>query len=130
MIRWLLIALGSLCVALGVIGAFVPGLPTTVFLLAAAALYVRSSPRLYRWLLNHRLLGRFIRDYREHRAMPRRAKNSALVLMWLMIGLSAGFLIGPLWIRLTVVAAGLVGTFFMARIPVYDSREEPPGSDD
>lgn len=65
--KTLLAALGAFALALGVIGIFVPLLPTTPFLLLAAALWVRSSPRLYGWLLSHRRLGGYIRDFREKR---------------------------------------------------------------
>lgn len=80
--KYLLVFFGSLALGLGVIGIFVPLLPTTPFLLLAAALYVRSSPRLYAWLLANRYLGRYIRNFRENRAIPLRAKIVALTLMW------------------------------------------------
>ena len=73
---------GSLFLGLGIVGIFVPLLPTTPFLLLAAALYVRSSPRLYAWLLNQRHLGSYIRNFRENRAIPLRAKIISLTLMW------------------------------------------------
>lgn len=78
----LLAALGCVSLALGVAGIFVPLLPTTPFLLLTAALWVRSSPRLYAWLLAHRLLGAYVRSYRENRAIPLRAKVITLTLMW------------------------------------------------
>ena len=80
--RILLSALGALSLVLGIVGIFVPLLPTTPFLLLSAALWVRSSPRLYEWLLAHRLFGSYIRNYREHRAIPLHAKIATLVLMW------------------------------------------------
>ena len=72
--RALLIIVGLLSVAVGVVGIFVPLLPTTVFLLLAAACFVRSSDRLYRRLITNRVFGSYIRNYREHRAMPLGAK--------------------------------------------------------
>lgn len=77
---------GSLSLALGVAGIFVPLLPTTPFLLLAATLYMRSSPRLYDWLLRQKYLGTYIRDFRENRAIPLRAKILAIALLWLTIG--------------------------------------------
>lgn len=76
------IVAGSVCLGAGVIGIFVPLLPTTPFLLLAAALYMRSSPRLYAWLLANRYLGTYIRNYRERKALPRRVKVFTLALMW------------------------------------------------
>ena len=76
------IILGTVSLALGIIGIFLPLLPTTPFLLLTAALYFRGSPRLYQWLLNHKCLGPYIRNFRENRAIPLRAKVVSIALMW------------------------------------------------
>ena len=76
------IILGTVSLALGIIGIFLPLLPTTPFLLLTAALYFRGSPRLYQWLLNHKCLGPYIRSSRENKAIPLRAKIISLLLMW------------------------------------------------
>lgn len=81
-VRTFLVILGGLSLVLGLLGIFVPLLPTTPFLLLAAALWVRSSPRLYAWLLSHRRLGPYIRNFRENRAIPLRAKVVSLTLLW------------------------------------------------
>ena len=81
-VRTFLIILGGLSLLLGLLGIFVPLLPTTPFLLLAAALWVRSSPRLYAWLLSHRRLGPYIRNFRENRAIPLRAKVFSVTLLW------------------------------------------------
>ena len=100
----LLVACGCTAVVLGVAGIFLPLLPTTPFLLLAAACFVRSSDRLYRWLLAHRWLGPYIRNYREHRAITRTSKIVMLVLLWLTISLSAFLVIQHLWIRVLLMA--------------------------
>lgn len=110
MVKAGLILLGSVSVALGVVGIFVPGLPTTPFLLIAAACYVRSSERLYHWLLNHKVLGKFVRDYQRDKAMPLRSKIVALASMWSMIGVSVVLFIQSDAIRFVVVICGLIGT--------------------
>ena len=76
------IIVGTVSLALGIIGIFVPLLPTTPFLLLTAALYFRGSPRLYQWLLNHKYFGTYIRNFRENKAIPLRAKVISLLLMW------------------------------------------------
>ena len=76
------IILGTVSLTLGIIGIFLPLLPTTPFLLLTAALYFRGSPRLYQWLLNHKCLGPYIRNFRENKAIPLRAKIISLLLMW------------------------------------------------
>ncbi len=105
----LLIAAGSLMVGLGIIGIFLPLLPTTPFLLLAAACYIRSSRRFYEWLVNNRWLGRYIRDYREKRGVPAAAKVFSLSLLWLTIGISAIFVANQLWLRviLLIIAVGV-----------------------
>lgn len=80
--KLLLSIAGCVALALGVVGIFLPILPTTPFLLLAAALWVRSSPRLYARLLAHPRLGGYIRNFRENRAIPLRAKCLSLALMW------------------------------------------------
>lgn len=82
----LLVILGAISFGLGVLGMFVPLLPTTPFLLLAAALWFKASPELYGWLLSHRLFGEYIRNFREHRAIPLRAKVVSVSLVWLTIG--------------------------------------------
>lgn len=76
------IILGTISLVLGFIGIFLPLLPTTPFLLLTAALYFRGSPRLYQWLLNHKYFGTYIRNFRENKAVPLRAKIYSLLLMW------------------------------------------------
>ncbi|WP_417014776.1 YbaN family protein [Alistipes sp.] len=80
--KTLFMLLGALALLLGIVGIFVPLLPTTPFLLLAAALWVRSSPRLYAWLLSHRRLGPYIRHFRENRAIPLHAKILSVTLLW------------------------------------------------
>lgn len=101
-VKVLLIILGSISLALGVIGIFVPLLPTTPLLLLAAALYFRSSPKLYDWLLNHPRLGTYIRNFREHRAIPLRVKIVSVSLVWLTIGYCIIAVVEPLWLRITL----------------------------
>ena len=109
--RLILASLGVLCIALGVIGVFVPGLPTTEFVLAASYLFARSSPRLERWLESNRWFGPSLRRFRETRGMPRRAKMLALVSMW--IGLSVSiYVLASVGVGAQIAAAvfGMIGT--------------------
>lgn len=87
--RVLLVVLGTVACLLGVVGIVVPLLPTTPFLLLAAALYCRSSPRLYDRLLGHRRLGVYIRHFREERALPLRVKVVSVSLVWLTLSYAA-----------------------------------------
>lgn len=84
--RIFLIIVGCVSLVLGIIGIFLPMLPTTPFLLLSAAVWVKASPSLYEWLLNHRLLGEYIRNYREYRAIPLRVKIVSVSLVLITIG--------------------------------------------
>jgi len=97
--KYLLIILGSICLTLGVIGIFLPLLPTTPFLLLAASLYVRSSDRLYQWLIHQKHLGSYIRNFREHKAIPLRAKIISILMVWITLTYCAIAVSDNLWIR-------------------------------
>lgn len=102
--------LGCVSLGLGIAGIFLPLLPTTPFLLLTAALWVRSSPRLYAWLLSHPRLGEYVRNFRENRAIPLHAKVVSLTLMWgTMLYCVFGLLTAWWWAQaaLLVVAAGV-----------------------
>jgi uncharacterized membrane protein YbaN (DUF454 family) len=100
--------IGIIAVGLGLIGVFVPLLPTTPLLLLAAACFIRSSERLYTWLIHHKLFGSYIRHYREHRAMTLRAKIVTLVILWSGIGYTALGVVTAWWLR-AVLGAVAVG---------------------
>ncbi len=95
--------------SIGVIGIFVPLLPTTPFLILAAACYVRSSERFYSWLIGHRILGRYLKNYWEGRGVARRDKISAIIVLWVTIGFSATAVATNWWGRLLllIIAAGV-----------------------
>ena len=101
--RYLLMVLGSVALALGVAGIFLPLLPTTPFLLLAAALYFRSSPQLYEWLLSHKHLGPYIRNFREKKAIPLRVKIVSVSLVWVTLLYCAFFVADCLWMRMLFV---------------------------
>ena len=107
--RKLYLAAGLLFLALGALGVFIPVLPTTPFLLLAAAMFMRSSGRLYLWLTTHRVFGPFIRNYRLYRAVPLRSKVVALTFLYLTIGYSVIYVTGNWWLRslLLAIAAGV-----------------------
>jgi len=113
--RAILIALGTLFLALAAVGVAVPGLPTTPFVLLAAACYLRSSPRLYSKLLAHRVFGRLIRDVQERRAIPLSAKIVSVAAMAVMVGVSAAFLVHALWLRLLLIGLGIAGCVLVLR---------------
>lgn len=117
---WLLA--GFLFVALGLIGVILPGLPTTPFLLLAAACFARSSPRFYEMLLRNRWVGKSIRDYRDGLGVPRRTKILAICMMSAFVAFAVLVAIPAqwLWVKFTVLGAAGIGTFFVARLKTRD----------
>lgn len=107
--RWFYIAAGSVSLVLGVIGVFVPLIPTTPFLLVSAACYIRGSTRLYDWLLRNRWFGQRIKDWREGRGISRKDKLLAVGYTVSSIAVSAIFFAPNWWIRVLmgILALGL-----------------------
>ncbi len=107
--RILYIILGSISLGLGVLGIFLPVLPTTPFLLLAAALWFKNSPKLYDWMIGNRYFGEYVRNFRENRAIPLRAKIASITLMWMAILASAFLAVNAWWLRavLIAIAAGV-----------------------
>ena len=103
------LSLGFVCVGLGTLGIFIPVLPTTPFLLLAAYLFARSSPRYNAWLIKTPVLGEYIRNYREGGGVSLRNKIIAIAFLWLMLGYTALTLVNSWWIRglLLLVAVGV-----------------------
>lgn len=116
LMRALLIACGTLCVGLGVIGIFLPLMPTTVFLLLAAACYARSSERFHRRLVEHPWLGSYIR---QRRGMSVRQKAFTLMLLWVTLGATMIWTAEALWLRLLLAVIGLGVTLHVARLPAF-----------
>lgn len=102
--KYILAFLGSVSLALGILGIFLPVLPTTPFLLLAAALYVRSSARLYDWLMSHKQLGPYIKNFRENKAIPLRVKVVSVSLVWATLLYCALFVAWVWWMRLLFIA--------------------------
>ncbi|MBW8190479.1 YbaN family protein [Neiella marina] len=108
--------LALICVGLGILGAFLPLLPTTPFLLAAAALSAKASPRLHAWLMNHPVFGKSLRHYQQHRAVSPRTFLVAMAVLWPTILASA--LMVPIWwvaVLLLVIASSVSVFLWRAR---------------
>jgi uncharacterized membrane protein YbaN (DUF454 family) len=104
--KYLLILAGSISLVLGIIGIVVPVLPTTPFLLLASFCYLRSSKRLYDWLLKNRVFGPYIYNYLKYRAIKRSVKVVTLILLWLTLTVSI-VLVSNVYLRIFLVAVGI-----------------------
>jgi len=124
-----LLSVGIASTALGVIGIFLPLLPTVPFLLLAAACFARSSERCHRWLLEHNHLGPIVRAALHGAGIPRRAKITSITLLWVTIVLSA-VLVPLLWVRVVLFVVAVAVTCYLLRLPVLtEVNVTPPLSD-
>ena len=111
--------LGTIFLGLGAVGIVVPILPTTPFLLLSAACYLRGSERMHRWLLNNKLFGGYIRNYRDGKGMSARGKIVTLSLLWITILYSAFFFVTSAVIQAVLLAVCIGVTIHLVRIPTY-----------
>ena len=117
----ILIVVGTLSTGLGILGIFLPLLPTTPFLLLAAACYIRSSKKLYNWLLSNRFFGKYIRDYREKKAIPLKIKILAIALIWITISYSVFFIIDIVYVRILLLSIAVFMTVILLRIKTLEN---------
>lgn len=122
--KTLLIIIGWISVVLGVIGIFLPLLPTTPFLLLAAACFVRSSPRFYQWLVDHPRLGKYIIYYLNGQGIPVKAKIMAISLIWITIGSSVIWIVPIFWVRVLLLIIAVSVSIYLIRQPTYDPDKE------
>lgn len=116
-LRMLLLLTGWLSVLLGVIGIFLPLLPTTPFLLLAAACFVRTSERFYQWLVQHPWFGPYLIGYLNGKGLPRKAKFYTLLMMWSGLLLSGFVMLDSLYVRVLFPLIGLGVTVYIWRLP-------------
>lgn len=124
-VRAFLIIAGSVSTVIGFIGIFVPVLPTTPFLLLAAGCYFRSSEKFYHRLLSNRLLGRYIRNYRENRGMTLSNKVFTIALLWATILLSAFVFVSEWWIRGLLLFIAAAVTTHLVRLRTITDGDAP-----
>jgi len=121
LVRWLLIVAGVACVLLGVVGIFLPLLPTTPLLLLAAACFARSSRRFHDRLLANRTFGPLILEWERHRSIPRRTKLTAIALMSATLAVSIVLFVEPTWLQGLLAAFGVGLAIWLYRIPSRDA---------
>jgi uncharacterized membrane protein YbaN (DUF454 family) len=116
LVRALFVIAGTVALVLGVVGIFVPLLPTTPFLLVASACYLRGSERMHQWLLSHGRLGAYIRAFEEGRGIPRRAKIVAIGALWISITYAVTTVASAIAAAaMLIVAVGV--TVYLLRLP-------------
>lgn len=108
--RILLIIIGSISLGLGLLGILLPLLPTTPLLLLAAACFVRSSDRLYQWLITNKWMGPYIENYRAGKGIPMKAKIIGVSLLWISMGYTIFFVIPLFFVKLLLFLIGGIFT--------------------
>lgn len=123
--RYFLIATGWLSIVLGVVGIFLPILPTTPFILLAAWCFARSSERFHQKLRNHPKLGLIVRSWEDGKGVPRKVRNRVVLLLWFSL-ISSSLLIGRIWAAATFLLIGSCVTWYLFHLPILDDEDEPP----
>lgn len=125
MIKILFNVAGTLALILGILGIFLPLLPTTPFLLLASACYLRGSERLHRWLLGNRVLGQYLSNIQTGQGIPMRAKVFTLIFMWASLAFSAWYVPLP-WVRPLLLIPGIGVSYYLLRMKTLPRAPKEP----
>lgn len=123
-LHYLLLTVGWISVVLGVIGIFLPLLPTTPFLLLAAACFARTSDRFYQWLVGHPHLGKYVTAYIDGKGIPMKAKCYTILLIWSMMTLSAWLVTPPIWAIASMYLIALCVSIYLLRMPTLEIKQD------
>ncbi|MGB7209986.1 MAG: YbaN family protein [Pyrinomonadaceae bacterium] len=119
-----LIFLGTVCVGLGLLGMFLPLMPTTVFLLMAAYCYSKSSEKFHNWLMTNRLFGKYISDYKSGKGISVRQKITTIAVLWASIGFSIWFVAGSFWPTLCLAGVVIGVTLHLVLLRTYNPERD------
>lgn len=115
-VKYLYLISGFLLVIIGVIGIFLPVLPTTIFLILASACFIRSSPQANEWLRNHKILGMYIKNYQDKSGLTIKAKIFNITFLWIIISASAIFFMELWYIRLILFLIAVGVTIHLLKV--------------
>lgn len=116
LLKYFYMVSGFILVAIGVIGIFLPLLPTTIFLILASICFLKSSPKANEWLKNHKLLGAYIDNYQNKTGLTRNAKTTNIITLWTSISLSAFLLTDKIYIQVLLFAIAIGVTIHLLMI--------------
>ena len=123
LLRWILICCGWICIVAGVIGIFLPLVPTVPFLLLAVACFARSSERFHSWLVEHHYLGPLVRDYLNGTGIPLRAKRIAIGMIWVSLPASTFLFAQVLWLKVLLMTIAISITLYLLFLPTSPEEE-------
>ena len=118
----ILVGLGTFFLIIGIIGIFIPILPTTPFLLLAAACYARGSKKFYNWLINNKWLGEYIKNYQEGRGIPLIVKILTITLLWITIAFSTIIIVSNFLIQIILIIIAIVVTIHILTIKTMQKK--------
>ena len=119
LLRGILVSLGTISLALGIIGIFIPILPTTPFLLLSAGCYAKGSKRFYQWLMKNRLLGSYIKNYKEKKGIPLKVKIVTILLLWSTMTVSIIMIVSNNYIKMILFIIGVCVTIHIITIKTF-----------
>ena len=122
-LHWTLLIVGWAAVVLGVLGIFLPILPTTPFLLLAAACFARTSDKFYQWLVNHPRLGKYISAYLDGKGIPLKAKCYTSAMIICMMSLSAWLVQPPMWVIISMAIIAICVSTYLFRLPTLEIQD-------
>jgi len=121
-IKGILVVSGTFFLVLGIIGIFIPLLPTTPFLLLATACYIRGSKKFYNWLINNKWLGNYIKNYHEGRGIPRSVKIISITLLWITIIFSTIIIVSNFFIQIILIIIAIGVTIHIITVKTLDEN--------
>jgi uncharacterized membrane protein YbaN (DUF454 family) len=124
LLKFILICIGTFFLGLGLVGIFIPILPTTPFLLLAAACYARSSQRFYDWLMNNKWFGSYIKKYHDGKGIPLKVKAVTISLLWSSILFSILFIVNIFWIQILLIIIAFGVTVHILTIKTYNTMKK------
>lgn len=122
-LRWVLISCGWIFIVCGMIGIFLPIVPTVPFLLLAAACFAKSSERFHRWLMEHNHLGPLLHDYLKGAGIPLRAKLMAISMVWVSFPTSVVLFAEALWLKALLIAAAVAVSIYLLFLPTAQPKD-------
>ena len=121
-IKKILVVSGTFFLVLGIIGIFIPLLPTTPFLLLAAACFARGSKKFYNWLINNKWLGQYIKNYQEGRGIPLTVKIISIIFLWVTIIFSAIIIVSNYYIQIILIIIAIGVTIHILTIKTMKKK--------
>ena len=121
--KYFLLTIGTISIFLGILGIFLPLLPTTPFLLLASYCYLRSSKKMYRWIMSHKTFGSYIHNYIEYKAIKKRTRISAIIFLWGSLGFSI-YLAPIFYVKILLFAIGTGVTIHLLTLKTMPKEEK------